>query len=61
MKITVSLNQELQTLRGGIGASWHAISEGVRDGGAGSAWGGNPPASDSARWRRFSVMPTGSG
>ncbi len=53
MKITVSLNQELQTLRGGIGASWHAISEGVRDGGAGSAWGGNPPASDSARWEEI--------
>lgn len=53
MKITVSLQQSLRTLRGGIGASWHAISEGVRDGGAGSAWGGNPPAADSARWEEI--------
>jgi hypothetical protein len=53
MRIAVSLNQELRTLRGGVGASWHAIAQGVRDGGAGSAWGGNPPAADSVRWEEI--------
>lgn len=40
-------------LRGGIGACWHAIARGPRDGSAGSAWGGNPPAADAARWREL--------
>ena len=53
MKITVQSDKPVRTLRGGIGASWHAIAEGTRDGGAGSAWGGNPPASDGKRWNEL--------
>jgi len=43
------------TMRGGFGASWHAIEQplpmvgGVSHGG--SAWGANPPASNDRAWR----------
>jgi len=44
-------------MRGGFGASWHAIEqpipvEGDRSHG-GSAWGGNPSADDTAAWRQI--------
>lgn len=53
MIIRVDSRRPLRLLRGGIGASWHAISAGPRDGGAGSAWGGHPPAADEARWQEI--------
>ena len=52
-------------MAGGIGASWHAISEDSIDEGPeyrwalripnarGSAWGGNPPVTDTAAWRQI--------
>ncbi len=60
--IRVDCNQVRYTMSGGIGASWHAISEadidrspaykysrsGIND--RGSAWGGNPPVSDHEAW-----------
>lgn len=52
-RIKVDAQSNQRTLRGGIGASWHAIADGTRDGGAGSAWGGNPPADDVARWEEI--------
>ncbi|HEY5913263.1 MAG TPA: hypothetical protein VJA21_21940 [Verrucomicrobiae bacterium] len=47
----------VHTMRGGFGASWHAIEqpiavEGDRSHG-GSAWGANPPADDKRRWRQI--------
>lgn len=54
----VTLNMDATTvthiMRGGFGASWHAIEqpipvEGDRSHG-GSAWGGNPPANDRRAW-----------
>lgn len=50
MKLQVSLSRATSPLRGGLGASWHAIETGPRQG-AGSAWGGNPPAEDDAGWQ----------
>ncbi len=52
MKITVQANQPRYKIRGGFGASWHAIEQGPRQG-AGSAWGGNPPADDVAGWQQL--------
>lgn len=55
--IKVQAGRALRTMRGGIGASFHAIEEpipGKRPGGgvwAGSAWGANPPAEDEAAWQ----------
>lgn len=50
-------------MRGGIGASWHAIEAEIPTGvkhpvfagpaHGGSAWGGNPPAEDDARWKQI--------
>ena len=55
--IKVQAGRTVRTMRGGIGASFHAIEEpipGKRPGGgvwAGSAWGANPPAEDEAAWQ----------
>jgi hypothetical protein len=57
VRITVDAGRTVRTMRGGIGASWHAIEDskaGQRpDGGmlAGSAWGANPPADDAKAWK----------
>jgi len=56
-RITVWTDRVERSMRGGIGASWHAIEDpkpGQRKIGgvlAGSAWGANPPAEDEAGWR----------
>lgn len=47
----------INTMRGGIGASWHAIEEPIpivkgRSHG-GSGWGGYPPAEDDAAWQQI--------
>lgn len=61
-RIVVYANRIRYTMAGGIGASWHAISEDSIDEGPeytwalrspnsrGSAWGGNPPVTDTAAW-----------
>ena len=55
--ITVDASRVQHTMRGGFGASWHAIEQplpvigGVSHGG--SAWGANPPASDNRAWREI--------
>jgi hypothetical protein len=60
--ITVNPDITLYKMAGGIGASWHAISKDKIDEGEeykwalryknsrGSAWGGNPPVTDSLAW-----------
>jgi hypothetical protein len=55
--ITVDAATVVNTMRGGIGASWHAIEEpipvvGGRSHG-GSGWGGYPPAEDDAAWQQI--------
>ena len=65
VKIEVDAGRVLHTLRGGLGASWHAISRDFpldnqlyqfparEDNSRGSAWGGNPPVSDTSAWRQI--------
>lgn len=50
LRIDVDASRVTGIMRGGIGASWHAI-EGPIHGPAGSAWGANPPPEDAAAWR----------
>jgi len=57
VSIEVDAGRVLHTMRGGMGASWHAIEQpipykpGQSEGG--SAWGANPPAQDEAAWREL--------
>lgn len=63
--ITVHYDRVRHTGVRGIGASWHAVSEDSIDMGPeytraertinarGSAWGGNPPVTDTAAWRQI--------
>jgi hypothetical protein len=55
--LTAKADAVIHTMRGGFGASWHAIEqpipvEGDRSHG-GSAWGANPPAEDTQAWRQI--------
>lgn len=55
-RISVKADQVVRTMRGGLGASWHAIETpmlGSREGGAlgGSAWGANPSPEDEPAWQ----------
>lgn len=57
VKLTTDASAVVHTMRGGFGASWHAIEqpipvEGDRSHG-GSAWGANPPAGDARAWRQL--------
>lgn len=40
-------------MRGGIGASWHAIEEPIPIGNGGSGWGAYPPAEDERAWQQI--------
>ena len=61
--LSVHADRVVHTMRGGLGASWHAIEAEIPTGvkhpvfagpaHGGSAWGGNPPAEDKARWQQI--------
>lgn len=63
--ITINRDTVKYQMSGGIGASWHAISEAKIDeseeyewalrytNSRGSAWGGNPPVSDTVAWKQI--------
>lgn len=63
--ITINRDTVIYRMSGGIGASWHAISEAKIDEGEeytwalryvnsrGSAWGGNPPVSEDKSWEQI--------
>ena len=63
VRLSADFTKPIRTLRGGIGASWHAIEAEIPTGvrhpvfagpaHGGSAWGGNPPAEDHARWKQI--------
>jgi alpha-glucosidase len=65
MEISIHADQVSYQMAGGIGASWHAISEDSIDEGPeykwalrygnsrGSAWGGNPPVTDTSAWNQI--------
>lgn len=59
IEIRVAADRAVRTMRGGIGASWHAIENPILGHAkppvgshplGGSAWGANPPAEDTAAW-----------
>ncbi|HEY3324395.1 MAG TPA: polysaccharide lyase family protein [Planctomycetota bacterium] len=51
--ILIDCEKVINTMRGGIGASWHAIEEPIPIGHGGSGWGGYPPAEDEAAWAQI--------
>ncbi len=64
VRISVNPGTVLNTMRGGIGASWHAIEEPIpysdqpdpvfgNKSHGGSGWGAYPPADDEAAWRQI--------
>ncbi|MFV2066754.1 MAG: cellulase family glycosylhydrolase [Pirellulales bacterium] len=52
VEVEVDAASVVYTMRGGIGASWHAIEKPIPGAHGGSAWGGNPPAEDEAAWQQ---------
>lgn len=64
-EIHVDVSQIHHTISGGMGASWHAISKDFplnnekykypsrEDSSRGSAWGGNPPVTDTSAWNQI--------
>jgi hypothetical protein len=57
LSLTADFKQPIRVLRGGLGASWHAMETSIpvvagRSHG-GSGWGGYPPAGDDAAWRQI--------
>ncbi len=57
VEIVVDTASALHTMRGGFGASWHAIEQPIPYGAGfthgGSAWGGNPPADNESAWQQI--------
>ncbi len=57
VNISVKLDSTLQLMRGGIGASWHAIEDSLpvvgEESHGGSAWGGNPPPGNEQAWQEI--------
>ena len=53
VEINVDTNKVINTMRGGIGASWHAIESPIPVGHGGSAWGAYPPAEDERAWQQI--------
>ncbi len=65
VRINVDASTVIHTMKGGMGASWHAISKELplhnekyriparEIGSRGSAWGGNPPVSYEVAWKQL--------
>lgn len=62
VRLEIDASTVVNTMRGGIGASWHAIEEPISTefdsrfgiaGHGGSAWGANPPADDRTAWEQL--------
>lgn len=57
VRVTADCSQIVNTMRGGVGASWHAIENPIvvvnGQSHGGSAWGGHPPADDGPAWQRI--------
>lgn len=51
VKLKVDTIHPMRTMRGGLGASWHAIEVPIPNHGGGSGWGAYPPAGDEAAWQ----------
>jgi hypothetical protein len=53
VEISVDTGKIVNTMRGGIGASWHAIEQPIPIGHGGSGWGAYPPAEDERAWQQI--------
>ena len=65
MKVEVFTSEIQHTMQAGLGASWHAISKDIplnnelykypvrTNNSRGSAWGGNPPVTDTEAWKQI--------
>ena len=53
VEVSVDLNKVTNVMRGGIGASWHAIEKPIPIGHGGSGWGAYPPADDERAWQQI--------
>ena len=53
VSVTIDTGRIVNTMRGGIGASWHAIEAPIPIGHGGSAWGAYPPAEDERAWQQI--------
>ncbi|WP_348265169.1 hypothetical protein P8935_11645 [Telmatobacter sp. DSM 110680] len=53
VEISVDTSKIINTMRGGIGASWHAIEQPIPIGHGGSGWGAYPPAEDERAWQQI--------
>ena len=53
VEINVDTGTIVNTMRGGIGASWHAIEKPIPSGHGGSGWGAYPPAEDERAWQQI--------
>ncbi len=51
VKLRIDAGQPVHTMRGGMGASWHAMETPIPDAKGGSGWGAYPPAEDEAAWQ----------
>jgi hypothetical protein len=53
VEITIDTSSVVNTMRGGIGASWHAIEAPIPIGHGGSGWGAYPAAEDERAWQQI--------
>src|ERR1019366_5571522 len=53
VEISVDTGKVINAMRGGIGASWHAIEEPIPVGHGGSGWGAYPVAEDDRAWQQI--------
>ena len=53
VQAVVDCGDVVNVMRGGIGASWHAMETPIPIGHCGSGWGGYPPAEDERAWRQI--------
>ena len=53
VEISVDTSKIINTMRGGIGASWHAIEQPIPIGHGGSGRGAYPPAEDEHAWQQI--------
>lgn len=53
VEVSIDTGTVINTMRGGIGASWHAIEKPIPIGNGGSGWGAYPPADDERAWQQI--------
>ncbi|MEI6972643.1 MAG: glycoside hydrolase domain-containing protein, partial [bacterium] len=59
LPITISMQNPVHKMAGGIGASWHAVRKVLPGTMRGIAYGGNPPLENTKAWSRLAGTPSG--